>query len=147
MASRPPLAGRVIFAGLVPASDVADYLALMDVLVHLSRREGLPRVLPQALAAGVPVVAADCDGAPEVCLDGETGFLVPADAPAVLVERLAMLALDPDLGRALAARGRLKVQGEFGTQRMVDDLATLYGELIRRFGLGRGDHVGKGVAV
>jgi len=146
MASRPPLAGRVIFAGLVPASDVADYLALMDVLVHLSRREGLPRVLPQALAAGVPIVAADCDGSPEVCLDGETGFLVPADAPAVLVERLAMLALDPALGRALAARGRLKVQGEFGTQRMVDDLATLYGELIRRFGLGRDDDVGKDVA-
>ena len=49
----------------------------MDALVHLSLREGLPRALPQALAAGKPVVAYDCDGAQEVCLDNETGFLVP----------------------------------------------------------------------
>ena len=50
----------------------------MDALVHLSLREGLPRALPQALAAGKPVVAYDCDGAREVCRDGESGFLVPA---------------------------------------------------------------------
>ena len=49
----------------------------MDALVHLSLREGLPRALPQALAAGKPVIAYDCDGAREVCLEDETGFLVP----------------------------------------------------------------------
>lgn len=135
MAAQPPLAGRVIFAGLVPAHEVPEHLALMDVLVHLSRREGLPRVLPQALAAGVPVVAADCDGAPEVCIDGQTGFLVPPDATATLVDRLEALARDPGLGKALAAHGRARVIEEFPTARMVDDLASLYHALLRRHGL------------
>lgn len=135
MAARPPLAGRVIFAGLVPANEVPEHLALMDVLVHLSRREGLPRVLPQALAAGVPVVAADCDGAPEICIDGETGFLVPPDATAVLVDRLADLARDPGLGKGFAACGRARVIQEFPTSRMVDDLASLYHVLLQRHGL------------
>ena len=57
LAAQPALAGRVIFAGLVPPNAVPAHLALMDVLVHLSRREGLARVLPQALAAGKPIVA------------------------------------------------------------------------------------------
>lgn len=135
MAARPPLAGRAIFAGLVPANEVPEHLALMDVLVHLSRREGLPRVLPQALAAGVPVVAADCDGAPEICIDGETGFLVPPDATAVLVDRLADLARDPGLGQGFAACGRARVIQEFPTSRMVDDLASLYHVLLQRHGL------------
>jgi glycosyltransferase involved in cell wall biosynthesis len=71
-----PLQGRVIFTGLVRPEEVPDYIGIMDAVAHLSRREGLARVLPQALAAGKPIVAYDCDGAREVCLDNETGFLV-----------------------------------------------------------------------
>ena len=138
MAARPPLAGRVIFAGLVPAESVAAHLALMDVLVHLSRREGLARVLPQAMAARVPVVASDCDGASEACIDGQTGFLISPDAPGVLVERLATLAGDASLGRAMAERGRRLAEEEFSTQRMVGELEALYRDWIRRKGLGVG---------
>ena len=65
------------FAGLVTPDQIPPYLASMDVLAHLSRREGLARALPQALAAGRPVVSYDCDGAKEICLNGETGFLIP----------------------------------------------------------------------
>ncbi|HEX5398330.1 MAG TPA: glycosyltransferase, partial [Verrucomicrobiae bacterium] len=54
---------QFIFAGLVPPVDVPRYVGVMDMLVHLSLREGLPRALPQALAAGKPVIAYDCDGA------------------------------------------------------------------------------------
>ena len=65
-----------IFTGLVPPAEVPRYVGIMDALAHLSLREGLPRALPQALAAAKPVVAYDCDGAGEVCLEDETGFLV-----------------------------------------------------------------------
>ena len=67
-----------VFAGLVPPGEIPRYVASMDLLVHLSLREGLPRALPQALACGKPVVAFDVDGAREVCIDGETGLLVRA---------------------------------------------------------------------
>ena len=145
MAACPPLAGRVVFAGLVPASEVASCLALMDVLVHLSRREGLARVLPQAMAAGIPVVATDCDGASEACIDGQTGFLVRPDAPELLVDRLGILAGSASLGRAMAERGRRMVQAEFATERMVDSLEALYREWLARKGLAmRPEHGMKG---
>ncbi|MBN8247101.1 MAG: glycosyltransferase, partial [Verrucomicrobia bacterium] len=95
MASAPALAGRFRFTGLVPPAEIPGQVALMDCLVHLSRREGLPRALPQALAGGRPVVAFDCDGAGEVCRENETGFLLPAGDLAGLVNRLATLAGDP----------------------------------------------------
>ena len=51
-------------------------MAIIDCLAHLSLREALSRALPQALAGGKPVIAFDFDGADEICIPGETGFLV-----------------------------------------------------------------------
>ena len=98
----------------------------MDMLVHLSLREGLARALPQALAAGRPVVAYDCDGANEVCLDNETGFLLHPGDLAGLTERLARLAGDAALRERLGRHGRELVRDRFGVERMVDDLYALY---------------------
>jgi len=101
----------------------------MELLVHLSLREGLPRALPQALAAARPVVAYDSDGASEVCLENETGFLLrPGDLPG-LQERLLRLAQDAALRERLGRCGRQFVQQRFGVQRMVDDLYQLYTRL------------------
>lgn len=131
---------RVRFAGLVPPTRIPDYLALMDALVHLSRREGLPRVLPQALAAGKPVIAYDCDGAGEVCIDGETGFLLfPGDLNS-LVNRLGQLADAPELALQLAGEGRRRVCQDFPTHRMVGDLADLYLRLATRLNPRATDH-------
>ena len=134
MAAEPGLAGHFIFTGLVPPSEVPRYVGLMDCLVHLSRREGLPRALPQALAAGKPVVAYDCDGAGEVCHDGTTGFLVPPGDHATLVRRLAQLAAGPDLRARLGENGRAFVRERFTIGRLVDDQHALY----LRLAAGRG---------
>ncbi|MSR66133.1 MAG: glycosyltransferase family 1 protein [Pedosphaera sp.] len=115
-----------IFIGLVPPVDVPRYLGVMDVLAHLSRREGLARVLPQALAAGKPIVAFDCDGAREVCLDGETGFLLQPGDRSGLCRALEKLSGDADLRQRLGQRGREFVKERFSAERMVDDLAELY---------------------
>ena len=131
----PALSGRFIFAGLVPPSEVCRYLGLMDVLVHLSRREGLARVLPQALAAGKPVIALDCDGAGEVCREGETGFLLKGDA-SQLVDRVGLLADRPDLARALGERGRAWVRERFSEAAMVEALDALYRRLWAQHGSG-----------
>ncbi|MDP1602012.1 MAG: glycosyltransferase family 4 protein, partial [Legionella sp.] len=90
-----------VFAGLLPPDNIPGALAAMDLLIHLSRREGLPRALPQALAAGRPVVAYDCDGANEVCLNGRTGYLVPPGNLTALRERIRLLAADPQLREEL----------------------------------------------
>ena len=128
------LGDRVIFAGLVPPPEIPRYVGIMDALVHLSYREGLPRALPQALAAGRPVVAYDTDGSREVCIDRKTGFLLPAGDAARLPEIVDTLATSPDLRERLGAAGRDLVRQQFTVERMVDDLYTLY----RRLGAARG---------
>ena len=117
---------HVVFTGLVPPDTVPQLVGIMDFLVHLSLREGLPRALPQALAAARPVVAYDADGAKEVCLENETGFLLRAGDLTGLRERLLQLAHDPGLRKRLGQRGQQFVKERFGVQRMVDDLYRLY---------------------
>ncbi len=120
-----------VFTGLVLPSEIPSLVGIMDALVHLSRREGLPRALPQALAAGRPVVAYDCDGAREICRQNETGFLVQPGDQNELVERLIQLANDPALRARLGLCGQRLVQQNFPVQRMVDELHALYLKLAR----------------
>lgn len=115
-----------IFTGLVPPAEVPRYVGIMDALVHLSRREGLPRALPQALAAGKPVIAYDCDGANEICLPNETGFLVRIGDTADLSKRIVELATNPGLREKLGERGRILVKERFSIERMVEDIYNLY---------------------
>ncbi|MBX3731792.1 MAG: glycosyltransferase family 4 protein [Verrucomicrobiae bacterium] len=126
MAAKGALRGRFLFTGLVPPESVPSHVALMHCLVHLSRREGLPRALPQALAGGRPVVACDADGAGEVCREGETGFLVKPGDVAGLVDRLTRLASDPALRDRLGAGGRAWVSERFSVRALVDAQHALY---------------------
>ena len=121
-----------VFAGLVPPAEVPRYVGIMDILVHLSRREGLPRALPQALAAERPVIAFDCDGAGEICLDDETGFLIPAGDLQCLEDRLLRLAREPQLRRRLGECGQQLVRERFSVQCMVDEIHSLYTRLLQR---------------
>jgi glycosyltransferase involved in cell wall biosynthesis len=135
LARQPGLQGRFVFTGLVPPSEVARHVALMDVLVHLSRREGLPRALPQAAAAGVPLVAFDCDGAGEVCQSDRTGFLLPPGDLSALTAALARLSADPGLRRSLGQAGRAFVREHFSVERMVEEQDRLYRRLLQSKGI------------
>ena len=120
------LADKVIFTGLVPPGEVPRYVGIMDCLAHLSAREALSRALPQALAAGKPVVSYDFDGADEICLDGETGFLVRTGDTATVTQKLLQLAEDTGLRNRLGSRGRQFVGENFAVEKMVDDQYNLY---------------------
>jgi glycosyltransferase involved in cell wall biosynthesis len=115
-----------VFTGLVPPENVPPLIGIMDIVVHLSSREGLARALPQAMAAARPVLAYDCDGAREVCVENETGFLLRPGDLIGLNDRLAHLARDPALRDRLGQRGRQLVKERFSVERMVDDLYHLY---------------------
>jgi glycosyltransferase involved in cell wall biosynthesis len=129
------LADKVIFTGLVPPVDVPRYIGIMDCLVHLSRREALSRALPQALAAGKPVIAYDFDGADEVCLEGETGYLVNMGNVSMVCTRLRQLATDPQLRAHLGGRGREFVRHNFTTRQLVDTQLEIYRKLAAQRGI------------
>lgn len=129
------LEGRVVFAGLVAPEEIPRLIGVMDAVVHLSRREGLPRALAQALAAGRPVVAYDCDGAREICLDQQTGFLLQPGDVAGLARCLVQLSADPELGRRLGRTGQKLVCQQFGLDRMLAELEGLYWRLAHQRGL------------
>jgi glycosyltransferase involved in cell wall biosynthesis len=124
------LGKHFVFAGLASPEQIPSLIGIMDALVHLSRREGLPRALPQALAAGRPVIACDCDGAREVCLPNQTGFLIQPGAIDALAEHLLTLAADAPLRADLGERGQQFVRERFPAQRMVDELYALYQRLL-----------------
>ncbi len=116
------LQNRVHLTGLVPPETIPQWVRAMDILVHLSQREGLARALPQALACGKPVVALDCDGAREICLDNQTGFLIPPDNRRLLLERMKQLCLGSDLRTKLGDFGRDWVKERFSEEKMIQDL-------------------------
>lgn len=126
------LAGRVHLLGL--RRDVPEILRASDVLALASLFEGLPRVFPQAMAAGLPIVATNVDGAPDVIVPGETGWMVESRRPDLMAAHLIELARDPERARRMGARGRERVD-EFSARRMVERLETLYTRLAARKGL------------
>ena len=123
------LENHFIFTGLVSPSEIPPLVGIMDALVHLSSREGIPRALPQALAAARPVVAYDYDGASEVCLDNKTGLLIPPGDAARLTESILMLANNPELRERLGRHGQTFVKERFPVEGMVDELHALYRKL------------------
>lgn len=134
-ASSLGLEGNFVFTGLVQPHEIPALAGIMDVLVHLSYREGLPRALPQAMAAGKPVVAFDCDGAGEVCITERTGFLVKLRDHAGLMKALQTLASNLGLRHQLGAAGREFVRDRFSVERMVEDTYQIYLRLVREKGL------------
>lgn len=129
MASELGIAERVVFAGLVPPSDIPSYVAQMDVLAHFSLREGLPRAVVQALAAGVPAVAYELDGTPEVVQTGQTGILCPPLDRVAAENALLALLRNPEARRKMGANGRARVRTRFDWRTMVESLERQYERL------------------
>ena len=122
--------------GLVPPARIPELVGAMDVVVHTSLREGLARVLPQALIAGKPVVSYDVDGAREVVITGETGYLLPPKSIEPLADALIELAGDDDLRRRLGEEGRRRFTDQFRHEEMTRQLRELYQQLLAEKGRG-----------
>jgi glycosyltransferase involved in cell wall biosynthesis len=109
--------------------DVDAIVPCLDVVVLTSLWEGLPRVIPQAMAAGRPVVAYRVDGVPEALADGVTGFAVEPGDVAGAADAVARLLLEPARAAALGAAGRERV-AQFDADLMVRRQEELYGCLL-----------------
>lgn len=132
LAAELGIADRLVLTGL--RRDVPELLAAFDIFALSSLWEGLPRVLPQAMASALPVVATACDGSAEAIEDGVNGFLVPPGEPTVLAERLCRLLEQPGLTKQMGAAGYARVQ-EFSDRGMVNAIAALYAELLTAKGI------------
>lgn len=126
------LADYFQFLGLAPRERIPELISAMDIVVHLSLREGLARVLPQALLAGKPVVSYDVDGAREVVVTDETGYLLPAESQEPLVDAIVQLAEDPELRDQLGAEGRRRCEPLFDHHEMSRQIRAVYEEVLDR---------------
>jgi glycosyltransferase involved in cell wall biosynthesis len=120
------VADRVRFLGW--RDDAADLIASADILVCPSRHEPLGNVVIEAWAQGKPVVAASSDGPLHLIRDGETGILVPIDAPAALATALSRVSGDTELAGRLGAAGEAEFRARFTEEKIVRD----YQDFFRR---------------
>lgn len=114
------------FTGYLSQNDVSGKLGEADMLALPSFAEGLPVVLMEALAAGIPVIASQIAGIPELVRNGETGFVVPAGDVEALTVRLDQLMSDPDLCRRMGEAGRKLVRSEHDVAREAKWLARIF---------------------
>ena len=124
------LRDRVVITGMVAPRDVPGLMKLMDVLVHPSYREGLPRAVVQGMLRGLAVVATDVDGTPEVCIDGETGLSYSPGDTSALREHLQRLLDDESLRHELGERARAHCRETYSAERMVDETEKVYARVL-----------------
>lgn len=123
-AARGPAAGRIAFAGLV--LDAPALLAALDGLVFSSAWEGLPMVLLEAMAMGLPVASTDVGAVSSALRDGETGLLVPPGDPGALAEAMLRIAGDPALRERMGQAARARALRSFSNDAMFARIDRIY---------------------
>lgn len=123
---RAGLQKHFLLTGLQRPERIPSLVGAMDMLVHTSLREGLARALPQALIAGKPVISYDVDGAREVVVDGETGWLLAPKEIAPLADAISRLVADRNLRTRMGANGRLRFTDLFRHETMTRSIREIY---------------------
>ncbi len=120
------LTDRVRTTGLVPSEQIPKYMAAMDVLIHPSYREGLPRTVTQALLSGLPAIAYDVDGTREVCINNKTGRLLQPGDLNSLRQATEWMMDHPKERIEMGRTGREMCRVRFSAETMVEHLESIY---------------------
>ena len=123
------LTDRFVLAGF--KSNLDDYFPHFDLFVQSSHTEGLPNVILEAFAAGVPVVATAVGGTPEIVEEGVNGRLVPAADPALLARRIVGLLADDALRQEMGWRARERVAERFSFASQAESYRRVFNLLVR----------------
>jgi glycosyltransferase involved in cell wall biosynthesis len=131
LASAIGVAERVRFHGRLPASELQALLRTASVMALPSRwYENMPLAVLEAFAAGLPVVASNLGGLPELVEQDVDGHVVPAEDPEALGDALDSLVGDPDRAFSMGRAGRVKAEVSFGPGPHLERLDAIYGEAI-----------------
>lgn len=127
-----PAKDSIIFTGEVPYAELAGHYSLGDIYAMPCRTrgggldiEGLGIVYLEAYAAGLPVIAGNSGGAPEAVIPGETGLVVNGRSGNALVSALTYLLEDPERAKAMGARGKEWVDGEWRWEHLIKQLKSV----------------------
>ncbi len=123
------LSGAFVLAGF--RADVQRFLPCADLAVLSSWTEGLPVIVLEALAAGVPVVATAVGGTPEVVADGVNGYLVPPGDPTALAQRIRDALHDEARRRGMGERGRQLIREQFTFAAQAQAYEQLFAKLVK----------------
>jgi L-malate glycosyltransferase len=115
---------RVYFLG--SRIDILPFVKAMDIMVHPSRWEGFGIILAEAMYCGIPVVASNSGGIPEVVEDGVCGFLHPFGDINAFVNSISLLIINKPLRLIFGANGRDHVRKKFTIKQMVENYLKLY---------------------
>ena len=110
-------------------NDVDDILNEIDLLVHPAKQEPLGRVLLEAAAAGVPIIATDVGGTGEILRDGISARLIPPNDPRKLAEAIVELSADPHTRKRLAEQARQRVEERFNIEHASMELASVWNKM------------------
>ncbi|MFU8831115.1 MAG: glycosyltransferase family 4 protein [Wenzhouxiangella sp.] len=103
-----------------------ELLPLLDAFVLTSSTEGMSNAILEAMACGLPTIATEVGGNPELVDPGETGYLVPPFAPEALASAMSDLLAQPDKGREMGRQARLRAEEKFSVEAMVRAFTNLY---------------------
>lgn len=121
---------HIIFTGHVNSDVVPHLIRLMDMLVHPSLREGLPRALAEAYLLKKPVVCFAIDGAGEIIINNDTGYLVPPKNTEQLYNAIELLLIDKIKARKMGEKGYQLVKDRFDRRKLVGEVDKLYSNLL-----------------
>ena len=122
------VSGLTKFTG--PRTDIPEILRAFDIFVLPSLWEGLPLALLEAMASGLPVIATDVGGIPEVVIDRETGLLIQPSNSQAIADAVLLLYNDRNLRIRLANAGSAFVYAQFSAQTLVKEMETVYKHLL-----------------
>ncbi len=111
-------------------SDIPQVLAIASIACLPSYREGLPKSLLEAMAAGLPCVATDVPGCREAVIDGDNGLLIPVKNASSLADAIEVLLRNPELAEKMGQRGRARLVQEFSKEKVNERTLALYQEII-----------------
>jgi len=116
-------------------TDIPEVLSALDIFALSSRWEGMPNVVLEAMATGLPVVATDVAGISDLVCEGQSGYIVPVDDPEKMAQALKMVAESSERRRSFGRYARTRCEQEFSLKKMVDSTLNLYSGLLKSKGL------------